>query len=107
MAYDEKLIDHYENPRNVGTLDKADETVGTGWWEHPRGDVMRLQIKVNDEGVVEDAKFKTFGCGSAIVVIFGHRMGKAVPSITLNQSRTRKSSKSFPCPCKGSLLSAR
>ncbi|MEE2904690.1 MAG: Fe-S cluster assembly scaffold IscU [Myxococcota bacterium] len=67
MAYDEKLIDHYENPRNVGTLDKADETVGTGLVGAPAcGDVMRLQIKVNDEGVIEDAKFKTFGCGSAI-----------------------------------------
>jgi nitrogen fixation NifU-like protein len=67
MAYDEKLIDHYENPRNVGTLDKGDETVGTGLVGAPAcGDVMRLQIKVNDEGVIEDAKFKTFGCGSAI-----------------------------------------
>lgn len=67
MAYDEKLIDHYENPRNVGTLDKADDTVGTGLVGAPAcGDVMRLQIKVNDEGVIEDAKFKTFGCGSAI-----------------------------------------
>ena len=67
MAYDEKLIDHYENPRNVGTLDKNDESVGTGLVGAPAcGDVMRLQIKVNDEGVIEDAKFKTFGCGSAI-----------------------------------------
>ena len=67
MAYDEKLIDHYENPRNVGTLDKGDETVGTGLVGAPAcGDVMRLQIKVNDEGVIEDAKFTTFGCGSAI-----------------------------------------
>ena len=67
MAYDEKLIDHYENPRNVGTLDKGDESVGTGLVGAPAcGDVMRLQIKVNDEGVIEDAKFKTFGCGSAI-----------------------------------------
>ena len=67
MAYDEKLIDHYENPRNVGTLDKGDETVGTGLVGAPAcGDVMRLQIKVNDDGVIEDAKFKTFGCGSAI-----------------------------------------
>ena len=67
MAYDEKLIDHYENPRNVGTLDKADETVGTGLVGAPAcGDVMRLQIQVNDEGVIEDAKFKTYGCGSAI-----------------------------------------
>ena len=67
MAYDEKLIDHYENPRNVGTLDKGDESVGTGLVGAPAcGDVMRLQIKVNDEGVIEDVKFKTFGCGSAI-----------------------------------------
>ena len=67
MAYDEKLIDHYENPRNVGTLDKGDESVGTGLVGAPAcGDVMRLQIKVNDDGVIEDAKFKTFGCGSAI-----------------------------------------
>ena len=67
MAYDEKLIDHYENPRNVGTLDKNDQSVGTGLVGAPAcGDVMRLQIKVNDEGVIEDAKFKTFGCGSAI-----------------------------------------
>jgi nitrogen fixation NifU-like protein len=67
MAYDEKLIDHYENPRNVGTLDKSDQSVGTGLVGAPAcGDVMRLQIKVNDEGVIEDAKFKTFGCGSAI-----------------------------------------
>ena len=67
MAYDEKLIDHYENPRNVGTLDKDDQSVGTGLVGAPAcGDVMRLQIKVNDEGVIEDAKFKTFGCGSAI-----------------------------------------
>lgn len=67
MAYSDKVIDHYENPRNVGTLDKSDETVGTGLVGAPAcGDVMRLQIKVNDEGVIEDAKFKTFGCGSAI-----------------------------------------
>ncbi|MCB9653497.1 MAG: Fe-S cluster assembly scaffold IscU [Deltaproteobacteria bacterium] len=67
MAYNEKVIDHYENPRNVGTLDKSDENVGTGLVGAPAcGDVMRLQIKVNDEGIIEDAKFKTFGCGSAI-----------------------------------------
>ena len=67
MAYSEKVIDHYENPRNVGTLDKSDESVGTGLVGAPAcGDVMRLQIKVNDDGVIEDAKFKTFGCGSAI-----------------------------------------
>lgn len=67
MAYSEKLMDHYEHPRNVGTLDKNDDSVGTGMVGAPAcGDVMRLQIKVNDEGVIEDAKFKTYGCGSAI-----------------------------------------
>ena len=66
MAYSNKVIDHYENPRNVGTLDKNDESVGTGLVGAPAcGDVMRLQIKVKD-GRIEDAKFKTFGCGSAI-----------------------------------------
>ena len=67
MGYSEKLIDHYENPRNVGTLDTKDDTVGTGMVGAPAcGDVMRLQIKVTPEGVIEDAKFKTYGCGSAI-----------------------------------------
>ena len=67
MAYSEKLIDHYENPRNVGSLDKNDPEVGTGLVGAPAcGDVMKLQIRVNDRGVIEDAKFKTFGCGSAI-----------------------------------------
>jgi nitrogen fixation protein NifU and related proteins len=67
MAYSEKLIDHYENPRNVGSLDKADPDVGTGLVGAPAcGDVMKLQIRVNEKGVIEDAKFKTFGCGSAI-----------------------------------------
>ena len=67
MAYSDKVIEHYENPRNVGTLDKNDESVGTGLVGAPAcGDVMRLQIKVSDDGVIEDAKFKTFGCGSAI-----------------------------------------
>lgn len=67
MAYSEKLMDHYENPRNVGTLDKDDASVGTGMVGAPAcGDVMRLQIKVNEKGVIEDAKFKTYGCGSAI-----------------------------------------
>lgn len=67
MAYSEKVIDHYENPRNVGVLNKDDPNVGTGMVGAPAcGDVMRLQIKVNDEGVIEDAKFKTYGCGSAI-----------------------------------------
>ncbi len=67
MAYSDKVLDHYENPRNVGKLDKDDPNVGTGLVGAPAcGDVMRLQIKVNDNGVIEDAKFKTFGCGSAI-----------------------------------------
>ena len=67
MAYSEKVIEHYENPRNVGSLDQEDESVGTGLVGAPAcGDVMRLQIRVNDAGVIEDAKFKTFGCGSAI-----------------------------------------
>ncbi len=67
MSYSNKVIDHYENPRNVGSLDKADPAVGTGLVGAPAcGDVMKLQIKVNEQGVIEDAKFKTFGCGSAI-----------------------------------------
>ncbi len=67
MAYSEKVIDHYENPRNVGSFDKADPHVGTGMVGAPAcGDVMKLQIKVNSEGVIEDARFKTYGCGSAI-----------------------------------------
>ena len=67
MAYSEKVIDHYENPRNVGKLDEADESVGTGMVGAPAcGDVMRLQIRVSEDGIIEDAKFKTYGCGSAI-----------------------------------------
>jgi nitrogen fixation NifU-like protein len=67
MAYSDKVLDHYNNPRNVGNLDKNDPDVGTGVVGAPEcGDVMRLQIKVNEKGVIEDAKFKTFGCGSAI-----------------------------------------
>jgi nitrogen fixation NifU-like protein len=67
MAYSDKVLDHYENPRNVGSFDKDDTTVGTGMVGAPAcGDVMRLQIKVNDDGVIEDARFKTYGCGSAI-----------------------------------------
>ena len=67
MAYSDKVLDHYENPRNVGTLDKDDPHVGTGMVGAPAcGDVMKLQIKVSDDGVIEDAKFKTYGCGSAI-----------------------------------------
>jgi nitrogen fixation NifU-like protein len=67
MAYSDKVIDHYENPRNVGSFAKGDEQVGTGLVGAPAcGDVMKLQIRVNDHGVIEDAKFKTYGCGSAI-----------------------------------------
>ena len=67
MAYSDKVIDHYENPRNVGSFDKADTSIGTGMVGAPScGDVMKLQIKVNECGVIEDAKFKTYGCGSAI-----------------------------------------
>ncbi|CAA0100550.1 Iron-sulfur cluster assembly scaffold protein IscU [BD1-7 clade bacterium] len=67
MAYSDKVMDHYENPRNVGSMDSGDKHVGTGMVGAPAcGDVMRLQIKVNDDGVIEDAKFKTYGCGSAI-----------------------------------------
>ena len=67
MAYSDKVLDHYENPRNVGALDKDDRSVGTGMVGAPAcGDVMKLQIKVSDDGIIEDAKFKTYGCGSAI-----------------------------------------
>ena len=67
MAYGKKVLDHYENPRNVGTLDKNDKSVGTGMVGAPAcGDVMKLQIQVNADGIIEDAKFKTYGCGSAI-----------------------------------------
>jgi len=67
MSYSEKVIEHYENPRNVGNMDKDDASVGTGMVGAPAcGDVMRLQIKVSDDGIIQDAKFKTYGCGSAI-----------------------------------------
>ena len=67
MAYSDKVIDHYENPRNVGSFDKSDESIGTGMVGAPAcGDVMKLQIKVNESGIIEDAKFKTYGSGSAI-----------------------------------------
>jgi nitrogen fixation NifU-like protein len=67
MAYSDKVIDHYENPRNVGSFDKSDKNIGTGMVGAPAcGDVMKLQIKVNEDGIIEDAKFKTYGCGSAI-----------------------------------------
>lgn len=67
MAYSDKVIDHYENPRNVGSFEKNDDSVGTGMVGAPAcGDVMKLQIRVNEQGIIEDAKFKTYGCGSAI-----------------------------------------
>jgi nitrogen fixation NifU-like protein len=67
MAYSDKVIDHYENPRNVGSFDKGDDSVGTGMVGAPAcGDVMKLQIRVNEQGIIEDARFKTYGCGSAI-----------------------------------------
>ena len=67
MAYSQKVVEHYENPRNVGSFEKGDESVGTGMVGAPAcGDVMQLQIKVNDSGIIEDARFKTYGCGSAI-----------------------------------------
>jgi len=67
MAYSEKVLDHYENPRNVGSFDKGDDSVGTGMVGAPAcGDVMKLQIKVSKDGIIEDARFKTYGCGSAI-----------------------------------------
>lgn len=78
MAYSEKVIDHYENPRNVGSFDNSDENVGSGMVGAPAcGDVMKLQIKVNNEGIIEDARFKTYGCGSAIASSSpGDRMGE-------------------------------
>ena len=67
MAYSDKVVNHYENPQNVGSLDKSDPDVGTGLVGAPAcGDVMKLQLRINDQGIIEDAKFKTFGCGSAI-----------------------------------------
>lgn len=67
MKYSEKVMDHFNNPRNVGSLDKSDPSVGTGMVGAPAcGDVMKLQLKINDDGIIEDAKFKTFGCGSAV-----------------------------------------
>ncbi len=91
MAYSEKVIDHYENPRNVGSLDKSDPTVGTGMVGAPAcGDVMKLQIKVNDSGIIEDAKFKTYGCGSAIAS--SSLVTEWVKGKTLNEAGTIKNS---------------
>ena len=90
MAYSEKVIEHYENPRNVGSLDKNDETVGTGLVGAPAcGDVMKLQIRVKD-GVIEDAKFKTFGCGSAIAS--SSLVTEWVKGMTIDQAAELKNS---------------
>lgn len=89
MSYGKKVLDHYENPRNVGSLDKADPQVGTGMVGAPAcGDVMKLQIKVNDAGVIEDAKFKTYGCGSAIAS--SSLLTEWVRGKTLNQAQQIK-----------------
>ena len=89
MAYSDKVIEHYENPRNVGSMDQADESVGTGLVGAPAcGDVMRLQIRVNDAGVIEDAKFKTFGCGSAIAS--SSLATEMIKGMTLEQAETIK-----------------
>jgi nitrogen fixation NifU-like protein len=91
MAYSDKVIDHYENPRNVGVLDKNALNVGTGMVGAPAcGDVMRLQIQVSDEGVIEDAKFKTYGCGSAIAS--SSLLTEWVKGKTLDQARAIKNS---------------
>jgi nitrogen fixation NifU-like protein len=91
MAYSEKVLDHYENPRNVGRLDKEAQDVGTGMVGAPAcGDVMRLQIQVNDEGVIEDAKFKTYGCGSAIAS--SSLLTEWVKGKTLDQAAALKNS---------------
>ena len=89
MAYSDKVIDHYENPRNVGTMDKDSTSVGTGMVGAPAcGDVMRLQIQVNEQGVIEDAKFKTYGCGSAIAS--SSLLTEWVKGKTLDEARTIK-----------------
>ncbi len=91
MAYSKKVMDHYENPRNVGVLDKDDNSVGTGMVGAPAcGDVMRLQIKVNDSGVIEDACFKTYGCGSAIAS--SSLLTELVKGKTLEEAGTIKNS---------------
>lgn len=91
MAYSTQVIDHYENPRNVGSLDKNDPTVGTGMVGAPAcGDVMKLQIKVNEDGIIEDAKFKTYGCGSAIAS--SSLVTEWVKGKTLDEAATIKNS---------------
>ena len=92
MAYSDKVIDHYTNPRNIGTLDKSSESVGTGLVGAPEcGDVMRLQIQVSDEGVIEDAKFKTYGCGSAIAS--SSLVTEWVKGMTLDEAAELKNAK--------------
>ena len=91
MAYSDKVLDHYENPRNVGTFNNADPSVGTGMVGAPAcGDVMRLQIKVNEQGVIEDARFKTYGCGSAIAS--SSLLTEWVKGKTLDEAREIKNS---------------
>jgi len=91
MAYSDKVLDHYENPRNVGSMDKNDASVGTGMVGAPAcGDVMKLQIKVNKDGIIEDAKFKTYGCGSAIAS--SSLVTEWVKGKTLDEARTIKNS---------------
>ena len=92
MAYSEKVIEHYENPRNVGSLDKNDPNVGTGLVGAPAcGDVMKLQLRVTDDGVIEDAKFKTFGCGSAIAS--SSLVTEWVKGMTIDQAGELKNTK--------------
>lgn len=92
MAYSEEVLDHYENPRNVGKMDDKDTHVGTGMVGAPAcGDVMRLQIKVNDDGVIEDAKFKTYGCGSAIAS--SSLVTEWVKGMTLDEAAELKNTK--------------
>ena len=95
MAYSDKVIDHYENPRNVGSFAKGDEQIGTGMVGAPAcGDVMKLQIRVNDQGVIEDAKFKTYGCGSAIAS--SSLVTEGVKGKTLDQALEIKNSQVAP-----------
>lgn len=92
MAYSEQVIDHYENPRNVGKMNDQDENIGTGMVGAPAcGDVMRLQIKVSDDGIIEDAKFKTYGCGSAIAS--SSLVTEWVKGMTLDQAQDLKNTK--------------
>lgn len=91
MAYSQKVVDHYENPRNVGSFDKGDDSVGTGMVGAPAcGDVMKLQIKVGDDGVITDARFKTYGCGSAIAS--SSLITELVKGMTLDQAAAIKNS---------------